>query len=117
MENIKVKTAVLLDTLKKNREEHIAEYAEAKVEYKKVIIKELAAKLKAAKAGKPFDFKFSPKPENFVESYNTIIAKLEWTTQDEIELTDSEVKQYIQNEWTWKNQFAVSTSSYIGGKA
>lgn len=116
MENIKVKTAVLLDTLHTNLAEHVAEYEEAVVEYEKVIIKELSDKLKAAKAGKPFDFNFSPKPVSFVESYNSIIAKLEWTTQEEIELDDREVQQYIQNEWTWKNHFATSTGSYIRGK-
>lgn len=114
MENIKVDKYQLLNTLKANKEQHVKDYNDALAIYKLKLIEVLTQKLKAAKAGNDINFNFPERPVSYEESYDTIITKLKWTTQDEIELDDREVKQYIQNEWQWKHQFAMATGSYIG---
>ena len=113
MKTVKIKRGDLLSHLKNNKKKHIEEYTEAMVGYRKAILQEL--KDKQMVACQNLDISHTLKtvrPASYESSYDEAIAMLEWTTDKEVELDQHEFKQYVQNEWTWKNAFATSTLSY-----
>jgi len=102
MKRVKVNKAELLETVKKNREDHHAEYKVAFQEYieaGKVAIEQLLD-----------DFKKDPNtplcidimaPASHIEEYDDAILILEASCEEEIELDRQEVNQLILNKWHW----------------
>lgn len=113
MKTVKIKVKELLNHLKTNRDNHIADYTEAMDGYRKAILDELKGKYTIACQN--LDVSHSLKtvrPTSFVKSYDEIISMLEWTTDKEIELDHSEFTMYVQDDWSWKGNFLAATSIY-----
>ena len=115
MKTVKIKVSELLKHLKANRVNHIKEYNEAMIGYRKAILDELKAKELIASQNLDVSHSFkSVRPTSYEESYDEAIAMLEWTTDKEVELDRSEFKTYVQDEWNWKGNFLATTSVYKG---
>lgn len=114
MNTVKVSKDELLSTLEGNREQHVIDYKEALVEYRKAAVAELTDMLKNAKSksGKIKRSIVAPEPQSFESSYATAIRMLQMSVDDEIELTQQEFSQYVEDKWTWQGVFASSTMSY-----
>lgn len=113
MNTVKVNKHTLFNKLLKNRATHIKEAAEAKIDYKKAVIKDLETKLKKAKAGKRVDLLVRiPQPENHKEDYDRAIEMLEMSVETNIELSANEFDQYVKDNWHWKHQFSASNMLY-----
>lgn len=116
MRDIRVSKLKLLDTLKKNREEHRAIFLEACDGYRKKAIECLDAELTKAKAGKHFEIYFSlVQPVDQTKDYDRVIGMLEMDTEDFILLEEQDYRCYILDEWGWTSVFLSSNSSYSGG--
>ena len=82
MKTVKIKVKELLAHLKTNRANHIKDYDEAMVAYRKAILDELKAKQTVASQN--LDISHSLKtvrPTSYESSYDEAIAMLEWTTE------------------------------------
>ncbi len=116
MERIKVNKQELLNKLKENREIHIKEYKEMFTEYQKETIKILQKVLREAK--KVPELKQIPTyigtqaPESSEKEYDVVIGMLEFSTQEDLEITQKEYKQYVLNEWNWSHNFEMLKASY-----
>jgi hypothetical protein len=124
MDTINVNKAKLLITLKDNRDEHAMIYTEAKEQYALDLIAATEARLEAVKAAyrndepidkmnKPINL---PVPEVHTEDFDTAIKMLEWSLADEVELSQHEFTQYVENKWRWAQTFALNTASYANGR-
>ena len=114
MNLIKVNKSELLAKLKVNRDEHKDTFREAWIGYREDVIKELKQHLKAVKAGADIESLISfDTPESHINDYETIIEMLTMSVDDEVYLTRSEFKQYIRDEWSWKNTFVMNSAKYI----
>ena len=115
MKTIKTKKAELLAHLKANRENHIDEYNRAFDAYREALIVQFEEALKKAKNYEPVSHHIDlEKPQNYLDSYDSAIEMLEWTTEDEIELDLVEFKQLVQDQWNWKQSFTAMARSYAG---
>lgn len=113
MNTVKVAVSDLLKHLKKNRDAHTKEYAEAMIGYKETLVKELKVMTKKAAAGEDIELYVRVvKPENYEQSYTEAIEMLEWTVDKEVELDRNQFKQYVQDEWQWKQTFARTAALY-----
>jgi hypothetical protein len=113
MNTIKVAVSDLLKHLKKNRDAHVKEYAEAMVGYREALVKELKAMTKKAIAGEDIELYVRVvQPENYEQHYTEAIEILEWTVDKEVEIDRHQFKQYVQDEWQWKQQFARTAGLY-----
>ena len=115
MKTVKIKVSELLKHLKTNRLNHIKDYHEAMLGYRQAIREELKAK--SVVAGQNLDVSHNLKtvrPTSYEDSYNEVIAMLEWTTDKEVELDRLEFQQYVQDNWNWKGNFLATTSVYKG---
>ena len=118
MYTVKVERGKLLNILKENREKHRAIYKETLDGYQKEVIRHLQFALDQALAGEKFitNIKLIA-PKDYTENYNRIIGMLELSIEDMVEIDDTEYRQYILDEWTWKKDFEMSSSSYGGSSS
>lgn len=113
MNTVKVAVSDLLRTLYINRDKHIQEFNDAMVGYREALVNELQEKLILAQTGKDINHNIKTvRPVSYEDSYNEAIAMMEWTVDKEVELDRMEFKQYVQDEWTWKNAFSLTASMY-----
>ena len=118
--NVKMQTTVdrmqLLATLRSNREQHAKIVKEAQEGYLKDAISRANQCLSALTAGKLVSLsKFSTHvPESYASAYDTVISMLEWSTDEKIVLAADEFRQFVQDQWDWKDGFLASNAGYSG---
>ncbi len=113
MKTVRIKVKDLLGHLKANRENHIKEYTESMIGYRKAVIDELKAK--SIIAGQNLDVSHALKtirPTSFEKTYDEVISMLEWTIEKEVDLDRNEFTMYVQDQWQWKDSFLATTSIY-----
>jgi len=118
MNTVNVTVSKLLETLRKNRETHIAEYNEALKGYREACIAKLKENLDNAIAGKDFTTSINIyKPQSYEKDYSRAISMLEWSTETEVELSAREFDQYVNDEWQWAEGFKTVNSMYLAKAA
>lgn len=146
-EEISVSKANLLDTIRSNMTAHVREYEEAMVGCRTEEVRLLlevsskALDLREALISGPVDsgdtdgeevkaaraawekalhaFNFLDRPTSHAKDYEVSISMLEWSTEDIVVLDDDEFRNYVLDQWTWKDRFTASVAnykSYKGGK-
>jgi len=113
MQSVKIKKEDLLAVIKANRTKHIAEFESASKIFIEDAIEKLTAMLDTARVkGKIIQSLGLIEPQSYTEQYDTAIKMLEMGTDDVIELTHQEFTQYVEDKWSWRNQFVASTAVY-----
>lgn len=123
---VNVSRAKLLDTLRTNREEHLAEFKQAYLDYHRDI------SVQAGEFKKHLDtaarirndlpalmaeiqkvrLKFAEAPVSHETEYNEAIAMLEFSVDETIKLDEVLFRQYVLNQWNWTAQFKALAGSY-----
>ena len=103
----------LLTALTANREQHIKDYDEAVINYKKILIEELEKMLGLAKEGQAVGHNIAlRKPESHVKQYDQAITMLNMTSDTEIEIDGYVFAQLVMDEWDWQDSFTSNTKSF-----
>ncbi|NIU00294.1 MAG: hypothetical protein GWN01_04965 [Nitrosopumilaceae archaeon] len=111
---IKVQKNELLEKLLANRTNHVEEYEKAVEGYREAVIEELQGYLDDAIEGRRvkthiiFD-----EPSCHKKDYDTVIEMLQMSVDDEICITMNEFRQYVQDQWNWKESFSMTNSKYL----
>jgi len=101
---IKVKKDDLIEKIKENKEIHVKEYEEAVVAYKEEALKQLAVQTSKVKEG-ALDAKLElVTPVNNSDNYDKIVEMFTWEVENEVELSQDEFNEYVQDE----TEFAVA---------
>ena len=101
---ILLKKEDLITKIKENKEIHIKEFEEAVVAYKEEALKQLTVQTSRAKEG-ALDVELDlVTPVNNQENYDKILEMFKWDVRDEVELSQNEFLEYVQDE----NDFAVA---------
>jgi hypothetical protein len=104
----------LLDILRENRENHMAEFERAVEGYRKRREQQLEELLADIRAGRINDKVESlPVPFNQQKDYDRVIRLVELDVSDTVTLDEGEVAQYIMDDWRWKQNFTASNSYYV----
>ena len=123
MRKVKVKRDELLAKVRVNREKHVAEYDEAVAGYKQAAAKAIdrameklkrqVADLEAGEvlqlAAVQFDLAV---PQNHSMDYDQVIAMLEMSVDEELEIQSDEFACYVMDDWGWKEAFLLTNSRY-----
>ena len=116
MRTVKVKKKELMTKLVANKEKHIKDFEEAVSDYKELVLSICQSNLKLSKTGSLDSFdkiKAIPgAPREYTKEYERAISMLEMSVDDVIELEDDVFNQLVLDEWNWKNQFVMATTSY-----
>jgi hypothetical protein len=117
MDSVTIKRTVLLKKIKANREAHRAVVKKALAGYRARAIIEFEHQLKLAKQGKAFRRSLNlVKPEDHTKNYDRVIQMLELSASRVITLRERDFIRYVSDEWEWTDDFALSTSAYLGGR-
>jgi hypothetical protein len=112
----KVNIKELVDTLKKNREEHVEIVEEAQAAFREEFISRVDAMLEDAKSGKPISTHVGlVVPSIHTSAFDNAIGLMEMTMRaDEttIEIDAGEYERFVRNNWEWTDKFRASNSGY-----
>lgn len=118
MRNVTVEKDELRKILEKNMVTHVADFEIAWEAYHKAVMSNAEKLLTAAKnmkKGKNVNLYINlTTPENHEEDYVRAIEMCDWEVKDEVELTEAEFQQFVQDKWQWKNNFEASNMMYTG---
>lgn len=112
---VTVNKVTLLDTIKANRDTHIAEYMQAASGYRVQLLGVLSGLLAALHDGSDVSLREAvmlAKPVNHVEDYNSIIKMLEMSVGDTATLSEDQFERYVMDDWNWKAQHRDISASY-----
>jgi len=116
--SITVSVGELLAKLRTNRAAHVADYEESAAGFQNLCVIELrkrARKIAAEKMDGPrqhwMTFGMRP-PVNHERDYTQLIEMLEMAQETEIKLDGSQFRQWVQDEWEWKNEFEATRALY-----
>lgn len=116
MNSVNMDREKLLEIVRENLVKHMAQYEEAVVDYKALVLKITQHNLKVAKTGEMTEFKnfksLPSAPISYKDSYNRAIRMLELSVDSVIELEEHVFNRLVLDEWDWKHQFVGATMSY-----
>lgn len=103
----------IVESLKKNRDEHKKEYDEAFEKYFLAVQKRLKAFVKSAKKKelRSYNVGLQP-PVNRTEEYDKIINMFNFAKNDTVELTQMDVDQIFNDTFSWATQAKNSAAFY-----
>jgi hypothetical protein len=103
----------VLTTLRENRKKHSAIVKEAREGYMAKAQAALSAKLDQLRSGKLTSLSFSLHvPLDYTKVYDTAIRMLELHTEEKIKLDAAQVRNLMQDEWDWSDQFYGTNMVY-----
>jgi len=109
---IKVKKADLIAKIKENKAQHIEDYKEAVIAYKKEALEQLEKQIKEVSEGSIKVTLNLVSPVDNTENYDKIISMFEWEVADEVELTQDEFLEYVENENDFAEHASISNAMY-----
>ena len=115
MDTIRVDREEALQILEQNREKHEKQYKKDIETWVKKSTKALAKAAKKAKEEGWIDrdvLSDLPKPQSYLNSYDSAIARLKADVRDEIELDDREFAAWYEDNWAWRGAFVATSSIY-----
>lgn len=109
---------MLLSKLEANRKTHNADFDIAFTRFSERVQSNLEARLKSLRSGSVVTQEMLyinlTMPVNYDADYKRAIEMLDWEVGGEVELTEQEFKQYVQDDWGWKEAVAMSNKLYTG---
>ncbi len=113
MNSVRIDKHRLLGTVQENREKHRQVFEEAQVGYRKMVIKELDAMLQEARGGKRIRRRVElDEPVDQTHDYDRVIAMLEMSVDEVVELDETAFANYVLDDWDWTQRFLTTNSTY-----
>lgn len=113
MDTVRINKLELMKKVKENRKEHKEIFDEAMAGYKDAMTKHLNAMLEDVQAGKLIDHRIPlTQPVDHTKEYDTILTMLEMSVDKDVELTSHNFRQYVMDDWDWKDNFLHSNVRY-----
>jgi hypothetical protein len=123
MRKVVVEKEQLLAILKTNRTSHVVAYEEAVKGYKiealarldsvNLKIKEQINSLKQGEFLSHLGFMITvPVPESHEDDYNRAIKMVEMSVDATLEIDEQRFDELVMDNWSWKDKFIASNSSY-----
>ena len=109
---ILLKKEELIAKIKENKEIHEKEYADAVVAYKVEALKQLTVQTAKVQEGALDAALELVTPVNNSENYDKIIEMFEWDVRDEVELSQNEFLEYVQDETQFALEAKYSNTFY-----
>lgn len=110
---IKVNKSDLGSVIFGNKQKHIAEYNEAMQGFKRAYKETLENLMQEAEYNDKHESSvFFDIPESHESDYETILEMLDMSVDEEIEISYSQFKRYVRDEWDWKQSFLTASAKY-----
>jgi len=111
--NVTCKTSEVLARLQDNRGKHAKIVAEAREGYIKAAQAELEKRLAKIREGKIVGLTFQLSlPKDCTGAYDTVIEMLQSHQSETIELSATEFRQLMMDQWDWSHEFLYTNAMY-----
>lgn len=112
---VKVSKQWLIETVKKNRDDHRGIFEKAFKKYREAVLKYFEEELAKVRSGQEVTARWfsGVRPEDHTLDYDLVLSMLSRSTEDEVQVTGSDYRRFVQDNWEWTAQF-VSTSNAYG---
>ena len=111
---ITITKADLITKIKENKANHIKDYDQAVIDYKKEAKLQLETQLEELAEGSLRIRVDLITPVNKADEYDKIIKMFEWEIKDEVVLDQSEFNEYVLDETSFAIAAGLSNSAYRG---
>lgn len=102
-----------LGVLRENRKRHHKIVKEARVGYVEKAKAKLGARLDELSSGKLVALRFDLQvPEDHTDDYDLAIRMVELHSEDTIEMTSTDVRTLMMDEWDWMRSFLFTNARY-----
>lgn len=119
-QTVNVNRVALILALKQGKTQHKAQLLEATTDYRSAAVAFLEEAKERTDRGDFSDIHFKlSEPVSKVSQYDDVIAMLEVSVDDTIQLDSEAYRAYYKNEWPWTNSFLESVGAYkafLGGR-
>lgn len=121
MKNVNVSKFKLVEILKQNKTKHVEEYRAAVPAYEQLIKNKAKEIASTAKGDKPNikevqklaqELGYMRPPHNYSDEYDRAIEMLEMSVDGEYDLSESEFRQFVKDEWSFSHEVAGTNSVY-----
>jgi hypothetical protein len=113
MQNITVRKTELIKRIEDNRSRHRALFEQACTAFQVRLEQELERRLRDVRAGRPVSLRIDlPEPEDHTIDYDRVLEMLALEVEEEVLLSETDVAQYVMDDWAWKRAFVTTNSSY-----
>jgi hypothetical protein len=103
----------LISQIIKNKKNHVKEFNEAVIAYKKEALKQLKELTDKVNKGETNIKLNLIEPVNHEENYDKIIEMFRWEINSEVELTQQEFLEYIQDDTNFARNAKFANMSYL----
>lgn len=111
---ITVNKEQLINKIKENKAAHIEAYKKAVVAYKAEALKQINEQLESVNSGSLNAKLELVTPVNNEANYDKIIEMFNWEVNAEIELSQQEFNEYVQDETEFARHAMMSNAMYLG---
>lgn len=113
MNDVTVKKADLIAKVSANRAKHRAIFEEAVEGYRIKVVAILEDHIEQIEQGHVQRVYVSlPEPSDHTGDYDRVLAMLDMSIDDDIEIDDVSFGKYVMDDWTWKNEFIGTNAMY-----
>jgi hypothetical protein len=110
---ITVNKTDLLTILTRNRDKHRTVFEDSLKGYKQRMIDILQDEIRQLERGRIPDIRILySRPEDHTRDYNRVIGMLEMDKNPEFTLDETTYRQYVDDDWSWKRQWAKMSNTY-----
>lgn len=120
MQEVRVSVGRIKDIIRRNRDNHKAVFEKAWTAYQDKMLEVVQSILNDLHIGKkmgsdidPLILHRFPIPTDHTEDYDRVLAMLDMETRAEIILDESDFTKYVQDNWSWSDQWSFANSTYI----
>lgn len=115
MKEYRIQKEKLLALLEENKAEHIKEYKEAKRGFRKKAAGIFKKAMLDAKEGRKVKTYVSiAEPKDYSKDYDKAIKLITLCEDTILELNESQINNFIHNEWNWSGTFRSGVQGYSG---
>lgn len=117
MKEVRVRTVRLKERIQANREEHSKQHKLAVDGWANEVSFLMLKDLEALRSGERRKLAIlDPLPEDHTPDYDRVLAMLDMS-EDEFQTLEMDVfRQYVLDDWSWKQRWSVSTAKYLSGQ-
>lgn len=114
MREVKVRTAELRAKVQANRDQHRGQYERAMKGWRREATRICQQGIDECAAGtRVLVIATDAPPQDHTKDYDRVLAMIEMSAEDTITLDETSFRQYVLDDWRWKEEWSVSTSKYL----
>lgn len=115
MRDVKVHRQELRDKVQINRDQHRGQYERAIKGWRREATRLVQAALVELEAGtRLFAVYTDAPPADHTKDYDCVLEMLRMSVDETITLDQQTFRQYVLDDWQWKEAWSVSNSKYLG---